>query len=41
MMAAACMGGTNSDISGSAITPSPMNPPLERPSRRTATTVRR
>ena len=32
MMAAACNGDTNSDISGSAITPSPKKPPFDTPS---------
>jgi hypothetical protein len=31
MMAAACIGGTESDINGSAITPSPKKPPLDSP----------
>ena len=39
MMAAACSGGTNSDISGSAITPRPRKPPFEMPSRQTPTTA--
>ena len=39
MMAAACNGGTNSDISGSAITPRPRKPPLEMPSRQTPMTA--
>jgi hypothetical protein len=41
MIAAACSGGTNSDINGSAITPRPKKPPLERPSRITATMASR
>ena len=39
MIAAACSGGTNSDISGSAITPSPRKPPFETPSRHTPMTA--
>ena len=39
MMAAACSGGTNSDISGSAITPRPRKPPFEMPSRQTPMTA--
>src|SRR3954469_7323143 len=38
-MAAACSGGTNSDISGSAMTPRPRKPPLEMPSRQTPMTA--
>jgi hypothetical protein len=41
MIAAACNGGTDSDINGSAITPRPKKPPLERPRRITATTASR
>jgi hypothetical protein len=41
MIAAACSGGTSSDISGNAITPRPKKPPLDRPSRITATVARR
>jgi hypothetical protein len=41
MIAAACSGGTISDINGSAIRPRPMKPPLESPSRITATMASR
>ena len=39
MIAAACSGGTESAISGSAITPRPKKPPFERPSRVTPMTA--
>ena len=40
-IAAACIGGTVSAISGSAIMPSPKKPPFESPSRVTPMTASR